>query len=47
MAAQLGLDEKRKLADDQIDCSGTLQQTRQQVVTLVERFKRLAAEARR
>jgi dephospho-CoA kinase len=47
VAAQLGLDEKRKLADDQIDCSGTLEQTRQQVVTLVERLKRLPAEGRR
>jgi dephospho-CoA kinase len=43
MAAQLNLAEKRKLADDEIDASGTLEETRGQVVALVEKLKRLAA----
>jgi len=43
VAAQLDPAEKRKLADDEIDCSGTLEETRKQVQTLVERLKRLAA----
>ena len=43
VAAQLDLAEKRKVADDEIDCSGTLEKTRQQVVLLVERLKRQAA----
>jgi dephospho-CoA kinase len=43
MAAQLNLAEKRKLADDEIDASGTLEETRRQVVVLVEKLKRLAA----
>jgi len=42
-AAQLSLAEKRKLATDEIDCSGTLDQTRSQVEALVGRLKRLAA----
>ncbi len=42
VAAQLGLAEKRKLASDEIDCSGTLEQTRRQVAELVDRLKRLA-----
>jgi dephospho-CoA kinase len=42
-AAQLDLAEKRKLADDEIDSSGTLEETRRQVVALVEKLKRLAA----
>jgi len=43
IAAQLDLAEKRKLADDEIDCSGTIEETRRQVVALVEKLKRLAA----
>jgi dephospho-CoA kinase len=43
IAAQLDLAEKRKLADDQIDCSGTIEETRRQVVALVEKLRRLAA----
>lgn len=42
IAAQLSLAEKRKLASDEIDCSGTMDQTRRQVTALVERLKRLA-----
>ena len=43
IAAQLDLAEKRRLADDEIDCSGTLEETRTQVMALVEKLKRLAA----
>jgi dephospho-CoA kinase len=42
IAAQMPLDEKRRLADDQIDCSGTLEATRQQVEKLVHRLRQLA-----
>jgi dephospho-CoA kinase len=42
IAAQLSLTEKRKLATDEIDCSGTMEQTRSQVATLVDKLKRLA-----
>jgi dephospho-CoA kinase len=41
--AQLALAAKRKLADDQIDNCGTIEETRRQVVVLVEKLKRLAA----
>ena len=40
IAAQLSLAEKRKLATDEINCSGTLDQTRRQVTALVDRLKR-------
>jgi len=43
IAAQLPLDRKRVLADDLIDCSGTLDHTRLQVEELVGRLKKLAA----
>jgi dephospho-CoA kinase len=43
IASQMSLEEKRKLADDEIDCSGSLADTRRQVSTLVERLKLLAA----
>jgi dephospho-CoA kinase len=45
IAAQLGLQEKRKLADDEIDCSGTMEHTLSQVAELVDRLKRLAVAA--
>jgi dephospho-CoA kinase len=51
VAAQMPLDEKRRMADEVIDCSGTLEQTREQTVALfaklaqieTERFKHLGA----
>jgi dephospho-CoA kinase len=43
ISAQLDLSEKRKLADDEIDCSGTVEETERQVIALVEKLKRLAA----
>lgn len=43
IAAQMPLEEKRRLATDEIDNSGTLAATRQQVAALVARLKSLAA----
>jgi dephospho-CoA kinase len=43
ISSQTSLEEKRKLADDEIDCSGSLADTRRQVATLVERLSLLAA----
>ena len=43
IAAQLDLTEKRKLANDEIDNSGTLDSTRRQVTSLVAKLKGLAA----
>jgi dephospho-CoA kinase len=44
IAAQMPNDEKRRMADEVIDCSGSLEQTREQVVALVAKLKRLEAE---
>lgn len=44
IAAQMPLEEKRCMADDLIDCSGTLEQTRRQVEAVVARLQKLAAE---
>lgn len=43
IAAQMRMDAKRRLADDEIDCSGTLEQTRKQVVALAVRLRQMAA----
>jgi dephospho-CoA kinase len=45
IASQMSLEEKRKLADDQIDCSGTMESTRRQVMALVGRLKQMAVAA--
>ena len=45
IASQMSLDEKRKLADDEIDCSGTMDHTRKQVIAVVERLKQIAVAA--
>lgn len=45
IASQLSLEEKRKLADDEIDCSGSMDHTRRQVIELVERLKQMAVTA--
>jgi dephospho-CoA kinase len=42
IAAQMTLEEKRKLAHEEIDCSGSLDYTRKQVQILVDRLKRMA-----
>ncbi len=43
IASQLSVGEKRKLADYEIDASGTIEETRRQAVALVEKLKRRAA----
>lgn len=43
-AAQMPMEEKRRLADDVIDCSQSLAYTMQQTATLVDHLKRLAAD---
>ena len=45
IAAQIDLDQKRELADDVIDCSGTIAETRRQVEALVADLKHRAASA--
>jgi len=42
IAAQMPMEEKRKLAHDEIDCSGSLDHTKSQVMKLVKQFKRMA-----
>jgi dephospho-CoA kinase len=45
IASQMPLEEKRRLADDEIDNSETPEHTRQQVDALVEKFRRMAGAA--
>jgi dephospho-CoA kinase len=44
--SQLPLEEKLRLADDVLDCSGTLEDTLRQTDVLVERLRQLAAAGR-
>jgi dephospho-CoA kinase len=41
LAAQMPIDEKRKLADEVIDCSKSLDETERQVEALVEKLRKL------
>jgi dephospho-CoA kinase len=43
VAAQMSLEEKRKLADETVDCSGSIEDTERQVDQLVEKLKSEAA----
>jgi dephospho-CoA kinase len=43
IAAQMPTEEKRSLADEVIDCSGSLEHTREQVVALLAKLKRMEA----
>jgi dephospho-CoA kinase len=43
IAAQMPIDQKRVLADEVIDCSGTMRETEQQVERLLEKLKKAAA----
>jgi len=43
IAAQMPIEQKRRLATDEIDCSGSLESTRQQVEQLAAKLKQLAA----
>jgi dephospho-CoA kinase len=45
IAAQMPVDEKKRLANMVIDCSGTLEETQQQVAELIEKLKGPAAAA--
>lgn len=42
IASQMPMEEKRRLADDQIDCSGTLQETTRQVDEALAQWKQVA-----
>ena len=42
IAAQMPADEKRQLADEVIDCSGTIEETERQVKNVVTRLKELS-----
>lgn len=44
IGSQMPLEEKRGIANDSIDCSGTIEQTRTQVAELVKQWKKLAAQ---
>jgi dephospho-CoA kinase len=46
IASQMPIDEKRKLADDVIDCSGAIEETGRQVDILLRKFKQIAAMPR-
>ncbi|HVA93699.1 MAG TPA: dephospho-CoA kinase [Candidatus Dormibacteraeota bacterium] len=44
IAAQMPAEEKRHMADEEIDCSGTLEHTREQVKALFARLKKMEAD---
>lgn len=44
IASQIPLEEKRRMADEQIDCSGTLEKTREQTEKLAARLKEMAVQ---
>ncbi len=46
IAAQMPIDQKRKLADEVIDCSRSLEDTKRQVVLLLEKLKKWPAYGR-
>lgn len=46
IAAQMPADAKRRLANDVIDCSGSMEETERQAGAVVERLKQLAASGR-
>jgi len=46
IAAQMPIDQKRKLADEVIDCSRSLEDTERQVVLLLEKLKKWPAYGR-
>lgn len=45
IASQMPMEEKRRLADDQIDCSGTLQETTRQTDEALARWKRVSSRS--
>lgn len=46
IAAQMPMDEKRRLASEQIDCSGTIAETQRQLAGVLERLKQSPAPGR-
>jgi dephospho-CoA kinase len=44
IAAQMPLEEKRRMADEVIDCSGSLEHTREQTVALYAKLKEMEAQ---
>jgi dephospho-CoA kinase len=46
IAAQMPMDEKRRLADEVIDCSRTIEETHRQVSLVLEKLKQVAAPGR-
>lgn len=46
LAAQMPVEEKRRAADDVIDCSGSLEETERQVEKLIETLKHAAGSSR-
>jgi dephospho-CoA kinase len=42
--SQMPIDEKRRLADDVIDCSGSIEDTEKDVERLIARFKHILAK---
>jgi dephospho-CoA kinase len=46
IAAQMPMQEKRRLADEQIDCSGSVEQTERQVQAVIAKLKQKAAARR-
>jgi dephospho-CoA kinase len=47
IAAQMSMDEKRRLVDDVIDCSGSLEATERQVENLLNKLKQSATAGRK
>ena len=46
IAAQMPVEEKRRMADDVIDCSGSFEETERQAAKLVEKLKLAGAAGR-
>ena len=46
IASQMPMDEKRRLADDVIDCSGSIEDTEQQIDSLLVKLMRIATAPR-
>ncbi|MBZ5644574.1 MAG: dephospho-CoA kinase [Acidobacteriia bacterium] len=44
IAAQMPVEEKRRLADEEIDCSGSLERTREQVAALYAKLRKMETE---
>jgi dephospho-CoA kinase len=47
IAAQMPIEEKRLMADEVVDCSGSLEHTREQVAALFAKLKRIEAKRNR